>query len=103
MTNRVGIAEAIDGLREELGLAQDAGADHQFRFEVTEVEVELLVEVRKEAKAGAKVQFGVVSVNSDGKAASARTHRIKLRLSATDAATGRNLEVSRDVERPWTS
>ena len=101
--NHVGLAEAISQLRDELGQAQDAGADQQFRFEVAEVEVELLVEVRKEGGANAKAQFGVVAIGADGKASSGSTHRIKLRLNVTDAATGRTLEVARTDERPWDS
>ena len=47
MSGHIGIAEAIEQLRYETGVAQDAGANQQLRFEVAEVEVELLVELKR--------------------------------------------------------
>ena len=99
--SQVGLAEAIEQIREELARAQDAGAGHQFRFEVTDIEVELLVEMRKDGGANAKAQFWVVSAGADGSASSSNTHRVMLRLNVTDAATGRNLEVNRSAEHSW--
>lgn len=97
---RIGLAEAIEQLRRELGEAQDAGANQQLRFEVAEVEVELLVELRKEGTA--KASFGVVAIGAEGKVAKGAMHRLKLRLNVKDAATGgRNLEVTDDEERVW--
>ncbi len=44
----IGLAKALAALRQELAQAQDEGRDHQFRFEITEAEVEFLVEVEAE-------------------------------------------------------
>jgi hypothetical protein len=99
--SQVGLAEAIEQIRQELAIAQDAGTRHQFRFEVTDIEVEFLVEMRKEGGANAKAQIWVVSAGADGSASGSRTHRVMLRLNVTDAATGRNLEVNRHHERSW--
>ncbi|MGW4485501.1 trypco2 family protein [Amycolatopsis sp. NPDC004368] len=82
--DEIGLAEAIEHLRDQLGLAQDAGQNHQFRFEVLEVEVELLVEARRE-KTG-KVDFKVVG--GDAKGSSASSHKVKLKLNVKDAALG---------------
>jgi hypothetical protein len=82
--DEIGLAEAIDHLRYQLGVAQDAGLNHQLRFEVLEVEVELLVEARRE-KTG-KVDFKVVG--GDAKGTSANSHKVKLRLNVKDAALG---------------
>jgi hypothetical protein len=85
--SQIGLAEAIEQLREELGAAQDAGANQQLRFEVVEVEMELLVELRKEG--GGKV------VGADGMIASNTSHKLKLRLNVKDAALGNaSLEVA---------
>ncbi len=99
--SEVGLAEPIQRVREDLSEAQDAGAAHQFRFQVDEVQVELLAEVHEEGGINGKEQLGVVTVGADGGGATGSTHRVTLRLSVTDAATGRNLEVGRDDERPW--
>lgn len=101
MADHVGLAEAIEQIRDELARAQDAGAGHQFRFEVTDIEVELLVEMCKEGGANAKAQFYVVSVGADGRASATSTHRVMLKLHVNDAATGRNLEVKRSSDRSW--
>jgi hypothetical protein len=99
---RVGLADAIGLLREELAAAQDAGRGHQFRFEISEAEVELLVELQTGGGAGVKAVFGVVSAEIDGKVSRGNTHRLLLKLKIKDAATGgRNLEVGRDQPRSW--
>ncbi|MGI8330840.1 trypco2 family protein [Actinomadura scrupuli] len=96
--SQIGLTEAIERLREELGAAQDAGANQQLRFEVVEVEMELLVELRKEG--GGKVDFKVVG--ADGKISSSTSHKLKLRLNVKDAARGNaSLEVGDRSERPW--
>jgi Trypsin-co-occurring domain 2 len=99
---RVGLAEALRLLREELAAAQDQGQDHQFRFEVTGVGVEFQVELDSEGGLDGKAGFGVVSVGAGGKVSRADTHRLRLTLNIKDAATGsRNLEVSRGGARGW--
>jgi hypothetical protein len=98
----IGLAEAIELLRRELGEAQDAGANQQLRFEVAEVEVELLVELRKEGGPEAKASFGVVSAGVGAMVSSAHSHRLRLRLNVRDEALGgRTAEVTRAKERPW--
>ena len=102
MMKRIGLAKAIELLRDELAEAQDAGQGHQFKFEISEVEVELLVELQSEGGAGVEAGFGVVSAGIDGKVSRGDTHRLLLKLKVKDAATGgRNLEVGRDEARDW--
>ncbi len=101
-TKRVGLAQAIGLLRDELAAAQDAGESHQFRFEISEAEVELLVSLDTEGGGEAGATFGVVSVGADGKVSVGNTHRLLLKLKVKDAATGnRNLEISRNQTRDW--
>ena len=88
----VGLAEVLAALREELAAAQEAGAGNQSAFEITEAEVEFLVEV----DAG-----GVVSLKPGGAVSRGDTYRLRLKLNIKDAATGRNREVRRDQVRSW--
>jgi hypothetical protein len=98
----VGLSQALAMLRNELAEAEDAGRGHQFRFEITEAEVELLVEFDTEGGAEAGGNIGVVSVKAGGKVSRADTHRLRLKLLVKDAAAGgRNLEVNRGQSRPW--
>ena len=99
---RVDLAEALSLLRRELAEAQDAGQGHQFRFEITEAEVEFLVEVDAEGGVNGGGTIGVVSLGAAGKMSRATTHRLLLKLNIKDAATGgRNLEILRDESRDW--
>jgi Trypsin-co-occurring domain 2 len=98
----VGLAKALAMLRDQLSLAQDEGAGHQFRFEITEAEVEFLVEVDAEGGGEAGGNIGVVAVKAGGKVSRADTHRLRLKLLVKDAAIGgRNLEVNRGQARSW--
>jgi hypothetical protein len=98
----IGLAEAIEELRRELGRAQDAGAGQQLQFEVAEAELELLLELRREAAPEARLSFGVVSAGAAGTVASARTHRLTLRLSVRDEATGgRNAHINQNRSTSW--
>ncbi len=98
----IGLAKALSMLREELARAQDEGAAHQFRFEITEAEVEFLVEVNAEGSGEAGGNIGVVSLKAGGKVSRADSHRLRLKLAVKDAATGgRNLEVNRSLDRSW--
>jgi hypothetical protein len=101
-TKRVGLAQAIGILRDELAAAQQAGQGHQFRFEVSEAEVELLVSFDTTGGGEAGATFGVVSAGVDGKVSAGNTHRLLLKLKVTDAALdNRNLEISRDQAEEW--
>jgi hypothetical protein len=98
----VGLAQALAMLRDELGQAQDAGAGHQFRFEITEAEVEFLVEVNAEGSGQIGGSIGVVTLQAGGQVSRADTHRLRLKLLVKDAALGgRNLEVNRGESRDW--
>ncbi|WP_371552497.1 hypothetical protein OG266_44015 [Streptomyces sp. NBC_00554] len=100
--SRVGVAQAIEQLRRELGEAQDAGANQQLRFEIAEVQMELLVELREEGGPEAKVSFGVLSVGAGAKVGRAHTHRLTLKLNVRDEALGgRTAHVTRQQDRDW--
>lgn len=99
---RIGVAQAIEQLRRELGDAQDAGANQQLRFEIAEVEMELLVELREEGGPEAKVSFGVLSAGAGAKVGRAHTHRLKLKLNVRDEALGgRTAQVTQHQGRDW--
>jgi hypothetical protein len=97
----VGLAKVLAGLRQELAAAQDAGEGHQFRFEITEADVEFLVEVDTEAGADAGVAIGVLTLKAGATVSRVGAHRLRLKLNIKDAATGRNLEVRRDETHSW--
>jgi hypothetical protein len=78
---RLGLAETIAQLREELAEAIEAAGNEELRFEVGEITVELSVEIERRAGAGAKVRFWVVEIGADGAVASRSTHKVVLPLT----------------------
>ncbi|MFF1656474.1 trypco2 family protein [Streptomyces sp. NPDC058255] len=82
------MAAAIEELRQELYAAQDVAAEQQFAFEIEEAQLELLLELRQEGRVEGGLKFGVATIGSGGAAASARTHKLTLRLKVRDRATG---------------
>ena len=72
-------------LRRELAVATAEGADAEIHFELGPVEMEFLVEVKKDGGADAGIRFGVVSLGAKGGVASGSTHRLKLVLTPADS------------------
>jgi len=87
------LADVVHALRRELAAAMAEGTDSEIRFKLGPVELEFLVDVRKDGSADAGVRFGVVSFGAKGGATSGSTHRLKLVLDPKDSR-GRTPRVS---------
>lgn len=88
------ITEAIEELRTQLAAAQEYGKDARLQFRIAEVEMEFLVEVRKDAGASGGVRLGVVKLGADAKVSEGTTHRLRLKLDVHDTLTGESATVS---------
>ncbi|WP_017236836.1 trypco2 family protein [Streptomyces sp. SS] len=98
----IGLAAAIEELRQELYEAQRQGVGQQFAFGVEEAELELQLELRHSQKGDGKLSFGVVTVGGGAERASVRTHTLRIRLSVADkAAGGTRPEVNDDETGSW--
>lgn len=98
----IGLAAAIEGLRQELYRAQDQGAGQQFAFGIEEAQLELLLELRDSGKGDGKLDFGVAKIGVGGEFATVRTHKLTLKLSVKDrAADGTSPEISDDEVGSW--
>lgn len=84
----IGLAAAIEELRQELYQAQAHGAQQQFAFQIEEAELELLLELRNDVKGEGKLQFGVATVGGGGSHSLARGHKLTLKLRVKDRAAG---------------
>ena len=82
--NWVGLADAIAALRRELTAAMTTGKDSALRFGLGPVEMEFMLEVKREGGGEAGIRFGVVTIGAKGSIASASTHRVKLTLQPQD-------------------
>ncbi|SDR03551.1 hypothetical protein SAMN04489764_3138 [Thermostaphylospora chromogena] len=85
---RIGLAAAIEELRQELYLAQERGSQQQFAFQIEEAELELLLELRNDVSGDGKLQFGVVTAGGGGAHSSVRGHKLTLKLRVKDRAAG---------------
>ncbi|MFB7122977.1 trypco2 family protein [Kitasatospora sp. NPDC056273] len=98
----IGLAAAIEELRQELYQAQDLGAGQQFAFGVEEAQIELLLELRDSGKGDGKLNFGVATVGAGGEHTTVRTHKLTLKLSVRDRAAGATTaEISDDETGSW--
>ena len=106
---KIGLAEVIRNLREELQKAQEAGKDEDIRFKVKEVEVELTVSVEEEEKIGVKggfsAHFFVLTSHYQANEKDTSLHKIKLTLEAgikdpnSIDSVSRPVEVSGEIKR----
>lgn len=88
------LASVIRDLRTELEAAVAAADGSALRFELGPIELEVSLAVERSATAGAKLRFFVVEANSDGKAGSTGTQRVKLTLTPSLSPGGRSPYVS---------
>jgi Trypsin-co-occurring domain 2 len=94
---QIPLAQAIRALRAELVEAVRQGKDEEVKFALGPVELELQVQVSKEAGGEAGIAFWLVTIGGRGSRTSGTTHTVKLSLSPVDAS-GAGLIVSSGVE-----
>ncbi len=88
------LADAVRELRRELTAAMDMAEGQRLRFALEAVEMEFLLEVRKEAGGEAGIKFWVVNLGAKGGVSSGSTHRVTLTLNPKDVQTGRAPEIA---------
>ncbi|MEU0277194.1 trypco2 family protein [Streptomyces sp. NPDC006195] len=72
----IDLSDMIRTLRQELNAAITDGEGDPVRFELGQVEIETTVAVEREAGAGGKVRFWVVTADAEGRLAGSRTQRV---------------------------
>ncbi|WP_263101896.1 trypco2 family protein [Kitasatospora sp. DSM 101779] len=77
----IGLADAVDAVREELLEAASRGEGQPLSFEVGPIEMEFEIELRAEAKAGGKFKAWVVSAEAEAGVSRGRTHRVAFTLT----------------------
>src|SRR5438105_4282113 len=80
----IGVADAIANLRQEMTKAIERGKDQKLRFTVDQVELELAVEIEREAGGEGKVSFKIfgsgIDLGGKGSLSEATVHRMKIML-----------------------
>ena len=91
-------SEALQILRGELLVAMQQAPGEALQFRLGPIEMELEVEVTREASAKGGLKWWLIEAGAEAKRASSATHRIKLVLDPVDAA-GQRIKVSDDGAR----
>ena len=98
---RIPLSEAIRALRRELVEAVREGEGEELRFALGPVELELQLEVSKEAGGEAGIAFWLVTVGAKGSRTQATTHTVRLTLAPIGPSGEKDVVVrSRVAERP---
>ena len=92
------LGEAISGIRAELAEAMASAEDERLRFNVGDVEVEFLVDVRRDRHAKGGIRVWVAEVGADGGKSRGWTNRLKVTLHPVDTVTGRAPRISDHLE-----
>jgi hypothetical protein len=79
--DKIGIAEAITALRQELADAIVASIDESIHFQVGEVTVELEIAVERLVGGKGGLKFWVVELGGELSSTTSRTHKISLPLT----------------------
>jgi hypothetical protein len=81
MTKKVGLAEAIENLREQLMQAVVATAGKPILFRIDQINIELAVTTERATQGGGGVNFWVVEADGRHEFSAAQTHRIAVVLT----------------------
>lgn len=82
MPSRISITDAVSRLRGELAAAQRMAEKKEggIRFKITNLELELLVEMEREGGGNAAVGIGVIEAGVNGRRSRTHSHKITLAL-----------------------
>lgn len=84
-TTSIGLADAIDQLRSELAAAIARGEGQELRFKVSDIKVELAVQITRKGSGKGELSFNVLGVGGkiggEGGIDHGTTHRITLSLT----------------------
>ncbi len=94
---QIPLAEAIRALRGELVAAVREAEGEEVRFALGPVELELQLEVSKEAGGEAGIAFWVVTIAGKGSRTEATTHTVKLTLTPVGPSGEADLVVRDEV------
>jgi NTP-dependent ternary system trypsin peptidase co-occuring protein len=76
----VGLADAVNGVRAELEIAQEKAASSRLQFEVGSIELELAVDVRQDRASSMGVDVRVLSLSRSKQLGLSEAHRLKIVL-----------------------
>lgn len=82
------LGSAVQVIRDGLVAAAERAEGEDLAFELGDIQMEFIVELRKELKAGGKVKAWVLEAGADAARGSAKIHRVTFTLKPKDSRTG---------------
>lgn len=98
VSDRIELAEVVGAVRDGLVEAARRGAGQGLRFELGEIQMEFMVEVRRDARAKGGVKAWVVDAGAEAGVSRAQTHKVAFTLKPRDTATGQDWLIAADDE-----
>lgn len=98
MSDRIELADVVGAVRDGLVEAASRGAGKELRFELGEIHMEFMVEVRRDARAKGGVKAWVADAGAEAGVSTSRTHKVSFTLKPRDTATGRDWLIADDEE-----
>jgi hypothetical protein len=95
VVEKIGLAQTVEALREELSDAVRRAALEDIQFPVNEVELEFQVGVTWDAEASGKVRFWVLELGTGGSRAQETVQRVTLKLGPPTDRSGEPIKVAR--------
>ncbi|MFI0514527.1 trypco2 family protein [Streptomyces sp. WSLK1-5] len=98
MSDSIELADVVGAVRDGLVEAADRGAGQGLRFELGDIHMEFVVEVRRDARARGGVKAWVVDTGAEAGVSRALTHKVSFTLKPRDTVKGRDWLIAADDE-----
>jgi Trypsin-co-occurring domain 2 len=97
--SKIGLADAVDGLRAELSEAMARARDQEIQFPVGEVHVEFQIGVTREGEGKAGLKVWVVELGAGGSYSRESVPKVTVSLEPPVTADGQRVKVHRDLDQ----
>ncbi|NEB04312.1 trypco2 family protein [Streptomyces sp. SID13726] len=98
MSDRIELAEVVGAVRDGLMEAASQGTGQGLRFELGDIQMEFVVEMRRDARARGGVKAWVVDAGAEAGVSTAGTHKVSFTLKPRNTATGQGWLIAADDE-----
>lgn len=87
------LTQAVQGLRDQLTSSVETSNGQRIKFQVDEINLEFIVELRRDAQAKAGFKAWVISSDMQAGIARSSTHKVSVKLRPRDSMNGSPVEI----------
>ncbi|MFB7163138.1 trypco2 family protein [Streptomyces sp. NPDC056242] len=96
--DEIGLADAISAIRDDILAATRRNASSPLRFELGEIQMEFMVELRRDTRAKGGVKAWVVDASAERGHGATHAQRVAFTLKPKNTVTGQGWDISNDGE-----